>query len=523
MVWALTETGGRRPAPREIEAVVRDLTRAKALQVLTECACAGLFWGLLVSSAAVLAIRLGQLPFPIGVVVAWLLGLALTAAAIEAFRRRPDDLQVAILADIQLNLKQKLSTAWEFARAGTDAALVERLAVQAVKARLPSRANRVFPLRLNKWARLTPLAASLLVLVSVVDLQRITEPAARVVDEVVAGEGARLREYARRMEDHAMGEGLPRSATQARSMQRLGTSMETGTLARRQVLNRLQRLGVDLDEARQAALREGTQTEIAPLDLQPQAALPMPPGSRLRAMLEAVLDGRWEAGDARASRDDREALALVGMSAEDLERALEDFAAGDERELRRALDALSRLGRAYREADELGKALGEVRRARENLGDSSATAEQQAERTERAARAEDGALGSSANNRLGGESAGEDDSFGSNSQPGYNPEGSSRGRPSSLERRGQPPPVALRPEGQIQPGEVFTYDARVLPRPGRPAIESVELDARFAPQLEEVLSKDEYPLHYKEFIRRYFLTLSEGAPVGSGSQSGQRP
>jgi hypothetical protein len=28
--------------------------------------------------------------------------------------------------------------------------------------------------------------------------------------------------------------------------------------------------------------------------------------------------------------------------------------------------------------------------------------------------------------------------------------------------------------------------------------------------VEEVLSKEHYPAHYKAFIRRYFLTLSQG-------------
>ena len=36
------------------------------------------------------------------------------------------------------------------------------------------------------------------------------------------------------------------------------------------------------------------------------------------------------------------------------------------------------------------------------------------------------------------------------------------------------------------------------------------MSGEFASQVEEVLSKEEYPAHYKEFVRRYFLTLSQG-------------
>jgi len=36
------------------------------------------------------------------------------------------------------------------------------------------------------------------------------------------------------------------------------------------------------------------------------------------------------------------------------------------------------------------------------------------------------------------------------------------------------------------------------------------MSSDFAPQVEEVLSKEQYPAHYKEFVRRYFLKLSQG-------------
>ena len=41
-------------------------------------------------------------------------------------------------------------------------------------------------------------------------------------------------------------------------------------------------------------------------------------------------------------------------------------------------------------------------------------------------------------------------------------------------------------------------------------MEAAALSPRFAVQVEEALSKDRYPAHRKDFIRRYFLTLSEG-------------
>ena len=70
--------------------------------------------------------------------------------------------------------------------------------------------------------------------------------------------------------------------------------------------------------------------------------------------------------------------------------------------------------------------------------------------------------------------------------------------------------VGLRPVSRLRAGEVFSAPVRVLPRPGQATLDEVELDPRFSAQMEEALSKEDVPLHQKELIRRYFLTLSEG-------------
>ena len=71
----------------------------------------------------------------------------------------------------------------------------------------------------------------------------------------------------------------------------------------------------------------------------------------------------------------------------------------------------------------------------------------------------------------------------------------------------------LAPRGQMREGESYTTHGQARPRTGQPGVENVEMRAEFATQLESVLSKDQYPAHYKEFIRRYFLNLSQSARV----------
>ena len=66
------------------------------------------------------------------------------------------------------------------------------------------------------------------------------------------------------------------------------------------------------------------------------------------------------------------------------------------------------------------------------------------------------------------------------------------------------------PESQPGKGQVFMSQARVPPRLSQPNVAVAPLSSEFAPQVEEVLSKEQYPAHYKEFVRRYFLNLSQG-------------
>jgi hypothetical protein len=69
----------------------------------------------------------------------------------------------------------------------------------------------------------------------------------------------------------------------------------------------------------------------------------------------------------------------------------------------------------------------------------------------------------------------------------------------------------LRPEAQMREGATFTAPGRMPPRSNRPSVENVPMAAEYSAQAEAVLSREHYPEHTKEFVRRYFLQLSQGA------------
>ena len=507
--WALHAGIEPEVAIARLGGLVRDLTRARRLQLLVEFVCVGSFFGLIVACAVVLSLRLAALPHSGWQVAAWLLGAALVAAATLAWRRRPDDLEVAILADIALKLEQKLSTAWEFVRREPHAVVTQRLAIQAIRERMPTR-HLVFPLRLNTWGRLTPVAALLLALVSLVDLRIDFDEAAGPSDVVVADEGERLHEYGRRMAERARRESLPRSLAQAESMQRLGERMRSGELTRRQALSRLRDLDAALDRHRRAALSEGVDAGPGRIDARSLAGLPILSGGLASALLSKLLEGRLEPGDLDALTAEAGDLSALGITNAELEEALENFAAGDSEALRELLEDLSQTGEAVNEALELLDAQQIVQLARENLGDAEIRLRVPGDAPNASEGAQGTLYGMLSERRLGGP-RGETGAYlgdrGSGQDAGDN---SGQLRSPSPRSNAQPTAGVLKPKGQSSEGPVFTTEARVLPRLGAATVETVALDARYQAQIEAVLSRQSYPLHQKELVRRYFLSLTEG-------------
>jgi hypothetical protein len=435
-------------------------------------------------------------------------------------------LEVAISADLKLKLKQRLSTAWEFMTASGDGELTERLAVQAVNAGLPDDPGAVFPLRVNRWGWLAPLAATALLLASVVELDRTSVPAPRAPDARVVSEGERLGAFGRAMQERAARERLPRSARQGSELERLGARMESGALSRGQALGELRRMEVTLDEERRQALAETDGAGSGPRGAgkgqgSPAGDKDSPYSSGLNpeAMLDRMNRGGLDSADLRALTRYQQDLAGSGAADQRLEKALQSRRAEADDALREILQNLALVERARKEGRELGRAREQVLRARENLDDAQATARGRGPRAE---------IDWDDDERYDRD-AGDPESARADARRGdgkglADPRSASRGDGRVANERAQsvyrpepgPRGPVLQPEGELREGESHSSHARLPARAGRPSVESVEMASEFAPQVEEVLSREHYPAHYKEFIRRYFLNLSRGARGAPG-------
>jgi hypothetical protein len=512
-------------SPRErLRKAVADLTRARRLQVLVDYGFAGLLAGLGLAAVAVLTARVMLLAWPTWPLAGAVVIGALAVALLAGWWRRPAALEVAIHADLKLRLKQRLSTAWEFLAAHQDEELTERLAVQAVNAGLPADPGAVFPLRVNRWGWLAPLAATALLLASVIEVDRAAQaPAPRAPDERVVSEGERLGAFGRAMQERAARERLPRSARQGAELERLGARMESGALSRSQAVGELRRRAVSLDEERRQALAESSGGDGGPRGAEQGSPGAAPRGSGLNpeAMLDRMRGGGLDSADLRALTRYQKDLG-TGAAGATLEKALQRHRAGADDALREILENLARTERARREGRELGRAHEQVLRARESLGDAQASARGQGPRAEI-----DWDDDERADRDAGSGESARTDSRRSSATGRADPSSASQGDGVATDRarspyRPDPGPrgPVLQPQGELRDGESHSSQARLPAKAGRSSVENVEMAREFAPQVEEVLSREHYPAHYKEFIRRYFLNLSRGARGAPGETGG---
>jgi hypothetical protein len=489
--------------------VVAALTRARRLQSLLDHGFGGLLAGLGLATIVMLVARLAPSAYsPFQLALAAVI-VALIIALLLGWHRRPDSLEVAIRADLALRLKQCLSTAWEYMTVHGNTELTERLAAQAVKAKLPARAGLVFPLRVNRWGRLAPLAATALLLAGVLDLSRLQAPTPRKIDEQLVDEGRRLGAFAREMQERATRENLPRSVKQAEQLERLGARMEGGALSRSESMGLLRELGRSLEEDSRQALGRAGRKNIASLSPDGNASS-LAPGENPEERLERILR---KGGDRRALSEYLNDLARSGVPPRQAEEALKRFQEEDDEALRNILERLAQIEQARREQELLQGAREQVRLAQENLGESTARAVAGSglaiDMGEDEDRDGDRAANEGGDRSLPGEMSRGASRYGTQSDSSTAAE---RQRAPILDDPAKSGPI-VKPQGQVREGEELVTHGQVLPRAGRPSVENVPMRAEFAAQVEDVLSREQYPAHSREFIRRYFLNLSQGARV----------
>lgn len=528
-ILAAAHTATDSSALDHLAATVNRLVRAERRQTLTHYGLAGLFWGITAASVAVLAIRLGTLPdsllsVSIGHATFTCIVAGLTIGLTIGWLTRRSPLAVAILADIRLNLKQRLSSAWELYENDNQSATAAGISRQLLKSRTPV-GQRVFPLSAKsgnaqytrpgvRWGRLVPAAALLLLLLNTLNFERFAGQGASQVDSAVQREGTTLRTYGGSLALRARNDNLEASQKMAESIRQTGRRMEGGTLARGPALDRLNQLRRDISNAHQRlAPRNGNARAVSESDQ-----------SRARSVIENAAselnNGTASVSELRDNTSLKNALATANINTEAFSKALQDAHNGDPENLEKILQELREDGRAARDAEELERAYERVQSIRENLGaqaeprssapsgnaSGSQTDDDFAEQNSDMAQAENSDSSSvvfSDRGRSGGRTPAPDVTLNDASDAAPDPD--------------QP---GVRPAGKIGEGSEVVTQTRIAAKQGEVTTPMQTSNPQQQQKLEAILAKDTLPAHQKAYVRRYFLELSRAvsaAPPGAPS------
>ena len=529
-----------------LAATVKRLVRAERRQTLTHYGLAGLFWGIAAACAAVLVIRL--MPLPVCVVHATftciLAGTGIGLAT--AWHKRRSPLAVAILADIRLNLQQRLSSAWELYEKDTQSVMAAGIARQLLRTRTPV-AHHVFPLSARsanpqythpgiRWGRLLPVVALLLLLLNTLNFEHLTGQPGVQPDSTVQHEGTTLRTYGASMALRAREANLEQSAQIANTMRQLGRRMEGGTLTRGAALDRLNELRADINQVRQRLLplngaRNGTDAATADESEHDRAR------SVIENAVSELANGSVSAGELRDDTALQRALETADINPDAFRKALEDADNGDPQSLEKMLHELRRElrndDRAERDAQALERAYERVQSTRENLGAQPEAGSPAA--SARGSHSEDDFVEEHDGLMQGQNSESSDVVFQERGRPGglASASGSKQNDASSTAPVAVPDSdqPSVRPKGKISDGGELITQTRITPKLDEVTTATQAVEPQQQQQLEAILSKDALPAHQKAYIRRYFLELSRAVnatippavdePVFDGSETDQ--
>ena len=514
-------------AVQGLEARLRGLVWARRRQVSVQYALTGLSIGLLAGSVLILGAGVASPEYSAWPLFAVLVGGAVGIALAFACFKWPDRAAVTLDVDRILGLKEQLSTALEFSGrppAPTEAVeakgeeldpiLVERLARRAARARVPVRPTRIFPIRLNTWARLIPVAGALVLVAALVELPHLTATDETPLgDPEVIAAGVELEDYGVAMAARARRNQMTRATEQAAAIEELGGQMRHGGLARPEALARLRQVGEELNRQSMKALSEGSQTQVGAVSFESLSRPEQHQAQSLRELLNRVLPGRLSADEAMRMGGEDLPLDGAGISWDRLEQALREHAEGDSKALMEVLRDLPERARSSPEAKELLDARRAVDQARRRLGDTNADQSSDADPFGQAGdlRGPDNESGEwdADENSNAGEIGGSGQSRGN----AAGPEAGSADGASAPGNQG----AVVKPDGQIGAGGVYSGEARVLPRGNESAVVPVDVTTDYAARVEEVMSKEVIPDRHKDFVRRYFLGVGDAGLPGEST------
>ncbi|MGQ9629742.1 MAG: hypothetical protein ACUVXI_05410 [bacterium] len=449
---------------------------------------------------------------------------SLIICLIVVWRMRVDRFKILMAVDRRMNLKERLSTAYENLRDRSRNFFLELLVEDAARKSENLDPKSALPFRFPRRTKYIPIVLAIFIGVALIpfDLRSLLDSAFSINPQVGA-EGRKIERFGRSLERKAKREELPESLDVARKMQELGRRLQTDRLSRDGSVNEIRNLADEVGSRRQE------------LERRMRASSPSRGGqmsgrgsqdfsSVVSEMLNRMEQGGAPQGELQSMAESLSNMvpsdSLEGKQLQNLVQALRENDMEKAKEILKSLQRQSSSSASRKDAEGLRSAEETLRNSADSLEDreSKEGSSSMEKGSEPGSRGDD----SISKKPKGGFGQGfgppEEDwgdmlPEGSEYSAGVGKTGSTLGEEGKGEDAStqHPQQQSEKIEGKVtDEGDVKTLFIRSLPLKNEAGVTEEEIISEYQKQAEEVISQDDIPLNFRQYIKDYFTSIGMG-------------
>ncbi len=421
--------------------------------------------------------------------------IAFACSVFYSFRTRRSFLDELIELDARLELKDRMSTAYEYQQLGRGSVFVDMLMKDAGHILGSIKESRIFPRQFSPTHLLIPLFTVVMVVLILVDFGP-SAPRDDRTGKRLKLIGIKLEKYSKRTTQDTKKPDKKLRKNLYEKMEKLAKELQTQSMTKKRLLKSLGELRKEA-ETESTMLARHLEAELSLGDtsstpmLQPlqKEKITQDDVNQVKERLEELFDGKIPASISQEMSNLDQSIRLeefLGEATDQVLSALQDE--GDlfvEEKKKKAFEGV--------ESDETskdtlsGQALVPLQSGKEGDTTKKPPGQMQAKSGLKAPVKED-------------TTADDDESF----IAGRGKADGKKRPPNELQGAKGP---TLKDKGISGPGDRFNAYVRSLPTIKKAKLKEEEVLRRYRTELESVLNKEDIPLHYREYIKNYFLSI----------------
>jgi len=430
-------------------------------------------------------------------IYALLVMVSLAFSLLIILRTKKSFMDELIEIDDRLELKDRISTAYEYYQLERESVFIDLLIKEAISFIKKIKPEPVLPRKFSPTHILTPLFLLVIIVLLFVDLTPKVTQQDLTYQEALEKISQKMDKYSKREIQAAKKKKKPSAENLYRRMEELAKELKTKKMTEKRALQSLGELRQEV-EAEQTRLARKLEAELSLGDASNTPALKNLQNKKITP--DDVNDFKKQVKQAFEQKIP--ASLSEDLSSLDNSQKLEQFLDETMKEIK---SAVLEKGESSSAEDEKNQFTAQVLEE-QGLQDTKANQGQaaQPEGKEKGKKPVSQAAGKGESDTK----KPEDDTPAPDEDQAYV---AGRGkaddqRKPSYELKGSKGP-ALKDKGETGPGESYNIHVRSLPTIARAKLKEEEVIGSYQQELENVLQKEDIPLNYREYIKNYFLSI----------------